>query len=266
MLIRHIAGELVIVRQTDHMAQAARIATHWGNERFPAPAHREETLRAAGLHDNGWRIWEDEPTLLPETRRPRNLTEMERPVHAAFYTAGVERAVAIDPYTGLLVNLHATALYAGVEGWDADMVPPLADDLSDVQRDFIKDQAALQQRLREQLSASSRFREAVKAKHLWPAYLRLRAWDNLSLFLIYHQEPEKTLDHIPTVDGETTLTLGRIDDHTSTVTPWPFSNDAADVPVVIARVPDRPYENGAEFFDVLSAATPMVEQFRFVRQ
>jgi hypothetical protein len=265
MLIRHIAGELVIVRQTDHMAQAARVAAQWGNEQFPAPAHREETLRAAGLHDNGWRIWEDEPTLLPETRRPRNLTEMERRVHAAFYAAGVERAVAIDPYTGLLVNLHATALYTGVEGWDADIVPPLADDLSDVQRDFIKDQVALQRRLRAQLATSSRFAKAVEPEHLWPAYLRLRAWDNLSLFLVYHQDAEKPLDHIPTIDGETTLTLRRIDGLTSTATPWPFSTDVADVPVVVARVPDRPYEDGTEFFDVLSAATPVVEQFRFVR-
>jgi hypothetical protein len=54
MLIRHIDGELVIVRQTDHMAQVARIAEHWGNERFPAPEHREEAIRAAGLHDGGW--------------------------------------------------------------------------------------------------------------------------------------------------------------------------------------------------------------------
>ena len=40
MLIQHENGTLVVVRQTDHMAQVARIAEQWGNARFPAPEHR----------------------------------------------------------------------------------------------------------------------------------------------------------------------------------------------------------------------------------
>src|SRR5260370_33260171 len=117
MLIQRAENQLVVVRQTDHMAQVARIAERWGNDRFPAPDHREEASRAAGLHDAGWRLWEEHPTLLPETGRPRNLTEVEQVVHANFYRAGVEAALAVDPYTGLLVSLHAAVLYAGVEGW-----------------------------------------------------------------------------------------------------------------------------------------------------
>src|SRR5690242_18895308 len=152
MLIQHEDGALVVVRQTDHMAQVARIAEAWGNQRFPAPEHREETIRAAGLHDNGWREWEDQPTLVPETGRPRNLGEIEQHVHAAFYTAGVERAVAIDAYTGLLVSLHAAVLYAGVEGWDsATLEPPINASAGEVEQAFIAGQARLQHRLREEL-------------------------------------------------------------------------------------------------------------------
>src|SRR5579859_833955 len=134
MLIRAEDNGLTIVRQTDHMAQTARMAERWGNARFPAPEHREETIRAAGLHDNGWRDWEEQPTLVPETGRPRNLGEIERPLHAAFYQAGAERAVAIDAYTGLLVSMHAAMLYAGVEGWDSrTLTPPVRDEMSEVE-------------------------------------------------------------------------------------------------------------------------------------
>ncbi len=186
-------------------------------------------------------------------------------MHAAFYAAGVDAAIAVDPYTGLLVNMHALALYAGVEGWGADLTPPIGDDLTEVQARFIQEQTALQRRLRQQLSRSSRFAEAVLPANLWPAYLRLRAWDRMSLFLVYDQDEEQAIDHVPTVDGEVTVTLRRIDEHTATVTPWPFQNDVAEVPVVVERLPDPTYQDGATFYDALSAASPVVEAFRFVR-
>src|SRR2546422_5552576 len=113
MLIQREDGMLVVVRQTDHMAQVARIAEGWGNADFPAPEHREETVRAAALHDNGWRDWEEHPTLVPETGRPRNLGGLETAVHAAFYRAGGERGVAIEPYTGLFASMRADVIYPG---------------------------------------------------------------------------------------------------------------------------------------------------------
>ena len=255
MLIRHDGGALVVVRQTDHMAQSARMAERWGNERFPPPEHREETIRAAGLHDNGWRDWEERPTLLPETGRPRNLTEIEPAVHAAFYGAGVERAVAIDPFTGLLVSMHAAALYAGVENWDpATLAPPKRDDLSGVERQFIASQADLQRRLREELSSSPRYGATINPARLWPAYLRLRIWDRLSLFFVYFDMTDYEQTHVPTVDGETTSAVRRIGPALATAEPWPFDRDEVTFPVVATRVPDRRYETGAEFLRVLVAA------------
>jgi len=200
MLMRRDGDTLVIVRQTDHMAQVARIAERWGNERFPAPAHREETIRAAGLHDNGWRLWEDHPTLVPETGRPRNLGEIEPSVHAAFYRAGVDAAVAVDPYTGLLVSLHAAVLSAGVDGWDlATLTPPERPDIGEVERAFIAEQAALQRRLRAALAESPRYGPAVEPRRLWPAYLRLRFWDRLSLYFVFFGMGERAIDRTPTV-------------------------------------------------------------------
>lgn len=262
MLIQREDGMLVVVRQTDHMAQVARMAERWGNARFPAPEHREETIRAADLHDNGWRDWEDQPTLLPETGRPRNLGEIEMPVHAAFYGAGVERAVAIDPYTGLLVSMHATVLYAGVEGWNLQtLAPPLRDNLSDVERAFIAGQAAVQRRLREDLAGSPRYGAAVQPARLWPAYLRLRAWDRLSLYFVFFGMGDDQIDHVPTTAGETTVTLRQIGPRSATADPWPFDRAEVSFPVVAVRVPDRRYDGGEEFLRVLAGATPEVQEF-----
>jgi hypothetical protein len=262
MLIRAEDGELTIVRQTDHMAQTARMAERWGNARFPAPEHREETIRAAGLHDNGWRDWEEHPTLVPETGRPRNLDEMEPAVHAAFYRAGVDRAVAIDPYTGLLVSLHAAVLYAGLEGWDcASLTPPVPRDATEVQRQFIDDQAALQRRLRQELASSPRYGAAVQPERLWPAYLRLRFWDQLSLYFVFWGMGERTIDHVPSTDGETTIRLRQVGPRAAIAQPWPFGRDEVACPVAAVRVPDRRYESGDEFLRVLARATPEIQEF-----
>ena len=262
MLIRQEGEDLVIVRQTDHMAQVARIAERWGNDRFPAPEHREETIRAAALHDNGWRDWEEHATLLPETGRPRNLSEVEPEVHAAFYRAGVERAVAIDPYTGLLVSMHAAVLYAGVDGWDlATLSPPDGVDLDEVRRSFVAEQTSLQQRLRGTLAAGSRYAEAVEPTRLWPAYLRLRAWDRLSLYFLHHGMGEWYLDHVPAADGETTVALRAIGAREATAEPWPFDRPMVTFPVVEVRVSDRRYDSAVAFEHILNAARPMVQDY-----
>jgi hypothetical protein len=259
MMIQREGRALVIVRQTDHMAQVARIGEAWGNAVFPPPEHREETLRAAVLHDNGWRDWEERPTLLPETGRPRNLGEVETAVHAAFYSAGVDRAVAIDPYTGLLVSLHAAVLYAGAEGWEAQTLSaPVRDEMSEVQRSFLAGQQALQRRLRGELSASPRYGVAVQPERLWPAYLRLRAWDSLSLFFVFDGMADRALDHVPTATGEATIALRRLGERLATATPWPFSHDTVSLPVVTTRVPDRPYAGTEDFLRTWVAAAPEV--------
>lgn len=262
MLIQREDGVLVVVRQTDHMAQVARIAEAWGNATFPAPEHREETIRAAALHDNGWRDWEEHPTLVPETGRPRNLTEVEPAVHAAFYRAGVERAVAIDPYTGLLVSMHATVLEAGVDGWNRQtLMPPTRDDLSEVERSFIAEQAAVQRRLRADLATSPRYGRSVAPARLWPAYLRLRAWDRLSLYFVYFGMGDGSLDHVPTAEGEATVALRQIGPRSATADPWPFDRGAVAFPVVAVRVPDRRYDDGEEFLEVLAGTEPEVQEF-----
>ena len=264
MLNREEGGELVIVRQTDHMAQTARMAERWGNARFPAPHadYREETIRAAALHDNGWRDWEARPTLLPETGRPRNLGEIERPVHAAFYRAGVERAVNIDPYTGLLVSLHAAVLYAGLEGWTHEtLTPPVPAEASNVEQQFIAGQAALQGRLRDALAADPRYAEAVQPATLWPAYLRLRFWDQLSLYFLYFGMGERQIEHVPTTEGETTVQLHQTGPRVATADPWPFDRPEVAFPVMSVRVPDRRYESDDAFLRTLVAATPEIEKF-----
>jgi hypothetical protein len=255
MLIQRVDDQLVVVRQTDHMAQVARIAERWGNDRFPAPEHREETIRAGGLHDNGWRLWEDHPTLVPETGRPRNLVEVEPAVHAAFYQAGVEASVGIDSYTGLLVSLHAAVLAAGVEGWDLQtLTPPSPPAMSEVARAYVAGQTVLQRRLRAELASSPRYGAAVEPLRLWQAYLRLRAWDRLSLYFVYFGMGEGALDHVPAVDGEVTVTLRQTGSREAVAEPWPFDASTVGFPVVATRVPDRRYANGDDFLATLLSA------------
>jgi hypothetical protein len=247
MLIRHQGDDLLIVRQTDHMAQTARIAERWGNERYAAPECREEAIRAAGLHDGGWRLWEEHPTLQPETGRPCNLGEIEIAVHAAFYRAGVQAAVAVDPYTGLLVSLHAAVLYAGVAGWDPlNLTPPDTSALDGVQRAFVADQVALQRRLRAEMAGNPRYAALVAPDRLLPAYLRLRAWDQLSLYFLFHGMGDRSIQHVPVREGDTIVELHQTGPREATADPWPFDRPRVEFPVVETRIPDRCYASGDE--------------------
>jgi hypothetical protein len=262
VLIRQDGDTLVVVRQTDHMAQTARIAERWGNGDFPAPEHREETIRAAALHDAGWRDWEEHPTLLPQTGRPRNLGELDASVHTAFYAGGVDRVVALDPYAGLLASMHAVQLYVGLSGWDTQTLEPSArPEMSAVERSFVTGQAALQRRLREALATSPRFGDAVGPSRLWPAYLRLRAWDRLSLYFVYFGLGEGTLDHVPATGGEVTIALRQVGPRTALADPWPFDRDRVSFPVVAVRIPDRRYQDGEELLRALASAEPEVQEY-----
>lgn len=109
MIRREAGNEFILITQNDHAILAAELAGHFGNSRFAAPRRRESVLSGVRLHDAGWPLHDDEPTLNP-SHQPLDVFETPRPIALKVWCASAERAAAADTYGGLLASLHSLAL------------------------------------------------------------------------------------------------------------------------------------------------------------
>jgi hypothetical protein len=109
-MIRRDAGDdYLLITQTDHAAVAGELAAHFGNGKFARPVPREPLLTAVAMHDQGWPLHDDEPTL-NKRGLPLDVFEVPRPIALMVWAASSERAAEADPYAGLLVSLHSLSL------------------------------------------------------------------------------------------------------------------------------------------------------------
>ncbi len=92
MIRRETADGWLLISQIDHAVLAAEVAAAWGNDDVPTLPLRDELLRAIRLHDDGWYDWEQVPTIVPETGKPRDFTEMPMAEAATIWTESVELA------------------------------------------------------------------------------------------------------------------------------------------------------------------------------
>src|SRR5918996_3103727 len=97
MIRRDADGEFLLIAQHDHALVAGVLAEHFGNQRFAQPEPRDATIRGVSLHDSGWPLHDDEPTINPRGL-PSDVFETTRPVALKVWTASADRAAAEDPY------------------------------------------------------------------------------------------------------------------------------------------------------------------------
>ena len=105
---------------------------------------------------------------------------------------------------------------------------------------------------------SPRLAAAVEPHRLWPACVRLRAWNRLSLYFVPRNRRDDAGDHVPTTDGETTVALRQIGEREATVNPWPFDQENVHLPVLVTRVPDKRYQSDEQFLATYLAEKPEV--------
>lgn len=259
MIVQTRGDQLWLIRQVDHQFLAGRLAEAWGALPFAQPSNA--LVRAAFEHDEGWRTWEEQPTIDPRTRLPYQFTDMPVEEHLTFYREGVEAAVAKDLYAGLLVNMHCVGLYNGRYG-KIDVLPakPRSSTEQAVIQKFTRELEQQQALLRKELQIPT------DAAALWTAYLLLQIFDLLSLYFCMGPLRERTIKPVPTVTlGETReVKLAPLDETRLAVTPYPFRPNPV-YPMIAARiVPNRPYASDADFQDVYSRAKEQVLSFEIV--
>src|SRR4051794_6588820 len=104
MIRRRVGNEYWLITQHDHALRSGELARHVGNKLFDAPT--ESAIKGISLHDCGWPLHDDQPTLNAK-HQPIDVFESTHEIALKVWQAGSERAVeAGDDYAALLVSLH----------------------------------------------------------------------------------------------------------------------------------------------------------------
>lgn len=249
-----------IVAQNEHATMAGRFADRWGNERIDPPKPTA-AMRAAGYtHDNGWWTWDLYPHLDAEGA-PVNLFEVPTASWEQFYERGIETAVELDPYVGLLVSMHGSGVRRQRYG-----TAPSMPDRSDEYAAFVDREETRQRRLAADLRGSDRYGayvtdaavEMLETLHetgsydgdtpLWRSYCLLQLWDRLALhFCLYPTLESTTLGPVPTdADEWDDVEVTAVDATTVSLDPYPFDVDPLVVPVRQRTIPNREYATPAD--------------------
>jgi hypothetical protein len=260
-------GEFLLIAQHDHALIAGELAEQFGNAQFAAPDPRESTVRGVSLHDCGWPLHDDEPTLNKDGL-PSDVFETTRPVAIKVWTASADRASAEDPYAGLLTSLHVLALSVFAtsqtsfahEKFDMDN-PQDRFAVVKFQQHEIARQEELRQRLglrteRPQHHSGLAKQGNQKAEDQLQFNIRmLQAMDAISLAACCTTPPmQQTQDLFRRPGGEKVkLSLGRSGNDVL-VDPWPFTAREIKLDIPATRVTGGPYENDERFRAVFASA------------
>ena len=265
-MIRHRRGdEFLLVAQHDHALLSGRFAAHIGNDQFAPPDPSRQTIDGIALHDCGWPLHDERPTL-NDKGLPLHVLESPMPIAIKVWSESARRASEKDPYTGLLVSLHVMALSFIAETNDPTPHERYRDakDLFDLNK-FQHRQAELQEQMRRRLGlrtdiplnkglAKPGF-DAAEDLLLFN-YNLLKTCDRLSLDLCCSEPLFETIEDVyPRPGGKPiTLRLGHRGESEMSVAPWPFDVERLEDEVPCRRVPARPLETDESFRRVFEDA------------
>ena len=265
-MIRHRLGDqFVLFTQHDHAQLSGRFASHVGNALFAPPVPYQEVVDGAALHDAGWPLHDERPTLNPDGL-PLHVLESPMSVAIPVWSESVRRAVDHNPYSGLLVSLHVLNLSALAYARDQAMHERHRDarELFELNK-FQHKQVEIQEKLRRELGLRTdiplhlgRAAPGTGAREdlLLFGYHLLKAMDALSLDACSGGDLFKTVDEVYPRPGAppVTLRIGHPAPFELAVDPWPFDRAAVSCEVPCRRVPAQKYESDEEFHRTLAAA------------
>ena len=267
-MIRHrLSDQFVLMAQHDHAQLSGRLATHVGNGLFAPPAPYQETVDGIGLHDCGWPLHDERPTLNPQGL-PLHVLESPMAVAIPVWSESVRLAAEHNGYSGLLVSLHVLNLSALAESRDQQAHERHRDrrelfELNKFQHKQVETQESLRRNLGLRTDIPLRLGRAApgtgaREDLLLFGYHLLKLMDAISLDACSGGDLFEQVDEVYPRPGAKPLTLriGHPAPFMLTVDPWPFDRPEVRYDVPCRRVPAQRYEGEAEFHRALDAAPP----------
>jgi hypothetical protein len=275
MIRREDGGDFLLIAQHDHALLAGQLAEQFGNGDFATPEPRDKAVRGVALHDCGWPLHDDEPTLNAQGL-PSDVFETTRPVALKVWTASADRAAAEEPYAGLLTSLHVLSL--SVFATSETSFAHEKFDLDNPQDRFAvikfqQHEIARQEELRMRLglrtdrpqhhSGLAKQGNQRAEDQLQFNFRMLQAMDAISLAACCTAPPmSQTQDVFRQPGGaKVKLSLGRRGNDVL-VDPWPFASAEMALEIPVCRVPRGPFVSDDAFRAVYGSAPAQVLKAR----
>lgn len=256
-MIRHRHdNEFFLFTQHEHALLSARLAERIDGSVIARPA--PQTLRAIALHDSGWPLHDDAPTLNKDGE-PLHVFETPPGVAVRVWAESARIAAGQDAYSGLLVSIHVLGL--SMLSLGSHRSPHDVFELNKFQHRQVELQEQL--RLRLGLRIDMPLEQGLAPPHTSTAedallfdYRLLRATDQLSLALLCRENLFDSMDGIFPRPGAATIRIQvqRPHDFAARLDPWPFAGGSLQLAVPFRRVPARSYSSEFEFRQVYATA------------
>lgn len=270
MIRRADGADFLLITQHDHALIAGELADHFGNEYFATPDPHASVMKGVELHDAGWPLHDDEPTL-SKANLPLDVFEMPQDIALKVWSASVERAMAKDPYAGLLVSLHVLSLSVFAttqpnflhEKWEVESGPG-AFAISKFQQKELERQQDLRAKLglrsdRPVHHAAPREVTQKKEDQLNFNFRMLQAMDLISLACCCTKPPSVQTQDVLPEPGAAPLRLNlKREGNDVTVDPWPFKSAEIELKIPVCRIGGGPYENVDALRSAFAGGSPEV--------
>jgi hypothetical protein len=258
MIRREAHGQFVLITQHDHALLAGRLARRFGNARFARPQPAEPTLRGIDLHDSGWPLHDQAPTLNAR-HLPLDVFETPRDIGLKVWTASVERAAAENLYSGLLVSLHVLSLSQLLA--DLHRSPRDQFEINKFQHREIERQEEFRRELG--LPTDLPLKMGLAEPRIDPRedeltfnFRLLQAMDRVSLALCCTNEPFDQIKNLPPQPGEPGLAVKLQKDGPTglIVEPWIFDSPQLAESIICRRLPATPLADDVALAAAYAAA------------
>jgi hypothetical protein len=270
MIRRDVGDAFLLIAQHDHAYIAGQLAELFGNGRFARPEPFEPTILGVAMHDSGWPLHDDEPTLNAHGL-PLDVFESPARIAIKVWTASADRAAAQHPYAGLLTSLHVLSLSVFAttqtsfehEKFDTDD-RSAAFAVAKFQQHELERQQNLRALIGLRTDRPTHHKIAAegmqKAEDLLTFNIRmLQAMDMLSLAACCTKAPaEKTQDVFEKPGGtKLQLTMQRVGDDLK-VDPWPFAESEIELKIPSCRLGKEPFHELEDFHAAFKASSAEV--------
>ena len=264
MIRRDLQGDWFLITQPEHARVSGFLAHHWGRGDFTRSGPWDEIRLAAAEHDNGWREWDDQPSLNP-AGKPALMYENEIADVFEILERGLNRLMSGGHlYPAALVSLHyanwATDVLTGVRSGQWPVTPELRAKIETFKADEEERRADICGELRER----KRFQEAVTPDGIHRNGRFVWTFDMLSLILCCRWTNVTSLKEVPSGEGFCELRVERVEELILRVAPWPFDADSLEFAVRGRRFPAKPFRDASEFRDAYGHADDSEILFRIV--